>query len=259
MKKITTALCLTLFVFFSSCEKDNEFTKSIFEDEPEEAAAFDRWLKANYLESYNLAFRYRMQDVGSDLEYNLVPASYEKSKQIAILIKYLWFDAYGEVVNPDFLKEYGPRVIHLIGSGAYNPRNGTVKLGTAEGGVKVTLFSCNDMDPNNMKQLNEYCFKTMHHEFAHILHQQRTYPKVYETFSAGHYDPSYWQERSIEQAASLGFVSPYGSSQPREDFVEVIANYIVKTQEDWDSILDMAAHEWTKKLDKDGNPELKPN
>jgi len=240
-------LIFTLSVFcFTACNDEDDFTESIFIDEDEldpsaETYAFDKWLTENYLEPYNLQFRYKMQDVGSDLDYNLVPTSLTKSQSMAILVKYLWFDAYNAVAGEEFLKMNGPRIIHLIGSPAYNPVLHTMVLGTAEGGIKVTLYRCNELEPRNIEEMNEYYFKTMHHEFAHILHQQKTYPKEFETFSAGYYDPSGWQFRTLSQAASLGFVSDYGSSQPREDFVEVIANYIVKSDAQWNYILELAS------------------
>jgi len=105
----------------------------------------------------------------------------------------------------------------------------------------VTLYRCNDIDPTNVSQLNEYYFKTMHHEFAHILHQKKNYPVEFSQLSKGLYDPLGWQNKSASVAASLGFVSPYASSQIREDFVEVIANYLVKSDADWNNILDMAS------------------
>jgi hypothetical protein len=244
-------LLATILLFTVSCEKET-FGDSIFIDEdPKAQSAFDKWLNANYLVPYNLAFLYKMQDVGAPTDYNLVPTRLEKSKEMAILVKYLWFDVYGEVVNEDFLKDYGPRIIHLIGSSAYNT-NGTRLLGTAEGGIKVTLFDCNSLQTDGLLFNNEYYFKTMHHEFAHILHQKKSYPKEYETLSAGHYDPMYWQERSDNmpseseirnhsQYAPLGFVTAYGSSQPREDFVEVIANFITKSDVWWTELLRQAA------------------
>ena len=91
----------------------------------------DKFLRENYLNVYNLDFRYKMQDVGTDMNYNLVPATYANSVDLAVLTKYLWFDVYGKIVYPDFLKLYGPRIIHLIGSPAYNPTSGTMILGLA--------------------------------------------------------------------------------------------------------------------------------
>ena len=185
-----------------------------------------------------------MEDVGADMDYNLVPSSYENSIDLAVLTKYLWFEVYKKIVDPEFLKQYGPRIIHLIGSPAYNPANGTMILGLAEGGLKVTLFRVNAIDVNDFDQLNEFYFKTMHHEFAHIMHQTKTYPKEFNLLSSAHYDPFGWQDRDHRIVASLGCVTPYGSSQAREDFAEVIANYITKTEADWNQILRNAELNW---------------
>lgn len=241
---------LTIYIFaiflFVSCSQDEEFGPSIFdmEDQLVEGSAsyeFDAWLRQAYLVPYNLDFRYRMEDVGSDMDYNLVPTSFEKAQQMAKLVKYLWFDVYGTVVSPEFLKENGPRIIHLIGSPAYNPISGTMLLGTAEGGLKVTLFRCNELDPTDVDLLNEYYFKTMHHEFAHILHQKRNYPVEFGLISQGKYNPLGWQYKTDSEAATLGFVSPYAGSQNREDFVEIIANYLVKSDMQWSDILELAS------------------
>ena len=242
-KLIISILSLLLLL---SCSQEEEFGPSIFdvEDQLVEGSAsyeFDSWLRQAYLIPYNLDFRYRMEDVGSDMDYNLVPTSFEKAQQMAKLVKYLWFDVYGTVVSPEFLKENGPRIIHLIGSPAYNPISGTMLLGTAEGGLKVTLFRCNELDPTDVDLLNEYYFKTMHHEFAHILHQKRNYPVEFGLISQGKYNPLGWQYKTDSEAATLGFVSPYAGSQNREDFVEIIANYLVKSDTQWSDILELAS------------------
>lgn len=235
---------------FTSCSSDDDFTETIFPDQSEEldptlaTYKFDKWLKENYLDVYNLDFRYKMQDVGTDMNYNLVPASLQKAEDLALLAKYLWFDVYKEVVNPDFLKQYGPRIIHLIGSPAYDPTSGTMTVGLAEGGIKVSLFRVNALDVNDADQLNEYYFKTMHHEFAHILHQTKTYPAKFNTISVGKYDGSNWQDRQEGVVLSCGFVTTYASSAYREDFAEIIANYIVKTDEQWDYYYKLAARGW---------------
>ena len=244
ISKILLVFLITVGLY--SCRSEDVFTASIFDTTDtlnvnSATYQFDLWLRNSYLIPYNLDFRYKMQDVGSDMDYNLVPASFVKSQQIAKLVKYLWFDAYGAVAGPEFLKENGPKIIHLIGSPAYNPISGTILLGTAEGGIKVTLYRCNDIDPANVSQMNEFYFKTMHHEFAHILHQKKNYPVEFNQISKGLYNPLGWQDRTDSEAASLGFVSPYAGSQIREDFVEVIANYLVKSDADWNNILLMAS------------------
>ena len=242
--KILVICLFTLSLY--SCSPNDELGTSIFNTTDtlnvnSASYTFDSLLCEDYLKPYNLDFRYRLQDVGSDMDYNLVPVSFVKAQQMAKLVKYLWFDVYGTIVSPEFLKQNGPRIIHLIGSPAYNPISGTILLGTAEGGIKVTLYRCNDLDPTNVDMLNEYYFKTMHHEFAHILHQKRNYPVDFNQLSKGRYNPIGWQNYTASQAASMGFVSPYAGSQIQEDFVEVIANYLVKSDADWNNILLMAS------------------
>jgi len=243
-------LSAMLLISFVACTNSDELGTTIFDttdhglDSTSYSFKFDSFLRDSFLKPYNLSFLYKMEDKGTDMNYNIVPATYENSQKMAVLIKYLWFDVYAKMVNPEFLKSYGPRVIHLIGSPAYNPVNGTMLLGLAEGGMKISLFRVNELDITDIETLNEFYFKTMHHEFAHILHQKKTYPKEFNLISYANYEPFSWQDRDEKIAQSLGFVSPYAGSQTREDFVETIANYIVKTDAQWNTILSNASKDW---------------
>ena len=245
MKKSIFLLACLLCLGLTSCQEE-PITPKLFDtnapayDESLATVAFDRYLDSIYVTPYNVKYLYRMNDIGSNLSYNLVPARYEKAVQLAVLTKYLWFDVYKEVVSPDFLKEYGPRILFIVGSPAYNPEQGTETLGTAEGGIKVTLYKVNQMKPTNIAHLNEFFFHTMHHEFAHILHQTKSYPKEYDAISAGKYSPTGWQNRSLAAANELGFITSYAGMEAREDFVEVISCYITETQANWDAMLKRA-------------------
>lgn len=258
IKKFVGSLLLlaTALVLMPACS-DDKLGDTIFPDIDETldpnsySYKLDKWLRENYLEQYNLDFCYKMKDISANMNYNLVPATYENAVDLAVLTKYLWFDVYKEVVGEDFLKLYGPRVIHLIGSPAYNASSGSMILGLAEGGVKVSLFRVNAMNVNDFNQMNEYYFKTMHHEFSHILHQTKTYPNEFNTLSVGHYDGSNWQDRQESMLNSQGFVTNYASSEFREDFAETIANYIVKTDAQWARILDYASRGWATDTDNE--------
>jgi len=266
MKKIKFYISALLLVAvsamsLSSCSED-KLGDTIFPDVDESldptsyTYKLDKFLKENYLEKYNLTFLYKMPDVSTNMNYNLVPATYENSIDLAVLCKHLWFDVYDKVAGPDFLKTYGPRIILLIGSPAYNPTSGTEIVGLAEGGIKISLFKVNAMRISDFYMMNEYYFKTMHHEFAHILHQTKTYPNEFNTISIGHYDSNNWQDRSEGQVASLGFVTTYASSEFREDFAETIANYIVQTDDQWNRILDLASRGWTSGNEDDVTSEF---
>ena len=247
MKKINQILFIATILFgLASCEKD-KFTDSIFIDPVEDTDSytyeFDQWLYEHYTVPYNVDFRYRLDDNGTDPNYKVVPVSIGMADTIAHLALYLWYDVYDEVASEGFLKENGPRIIQLIGSAMINASQGTEKLGLAEGGIKITLMKVNLMETDNIDQLNEYIFKTMHHEFSHILHQKKTYPKEFEQLSSADYNPDGWQYTSDTEAWQMGFASPYGGSQAREDFVEIIANYIVKSDADLNKMLTVAGQD----------------
>lgn len=236
------ALVAMAAMSFTSCGEKG-FEETIFPDVTDEldpnsyTYQFDKWLKDNYLDVYNLEFQYRLKDTETDMNYNLEPATLANSIDLAVLAKHMWFDVYEEVTgSKEFVKMYGPRIIMLVGSPAINPQSGTIVVGLAEGGIKVTLLNVNTMNVNNIYGLNGDYFHTMHHEFAHILHQTKSIPREFQLLSLGHYDAANWQDRDPRVVNSLGFVTPYGSSEIREDFAETIANFITKTDQEWEQI-----------------------
>lgn len=241
MKKISLYIIMCIVIgLTSSCTKE-KLHDSIFNTTPPQRNEFDTWLLDNYVKEYNIDFKYALDDNESDRSYNLIPADYEKSKKLAKIVKYLWLESYDEIFdktgkNKDFMRKYAPKMIQLIGSSALN-KDGTEVLGTAEGGIKVVLYKVNSIDPTNVPMLNEYYFKTMHHEFGHILQQTKVPPMEFNTITPTGYSSTGWFNRTNEQAWAMGFVSPYASFEPDEDFVEVIANYLTKSDADWQKML----------------------
>lgn len=235
IKYIALAAVVTLGL--TGCEekldKDSIFPYVPVLDSTSYTYEFDKYLYENYQLTYNIAFQYKLADESTDMDYNLVPVTYEKAQIVAHAIKYLWLDVYKSQMGAEFLKEYAPRIINVLGSPAINAAQGTETLGVAEGGVKITLYNMNGIDLGNMAWLNQYIFHVMHHEFSHILHQTKSFPKEYELISAGKYDSQSWQYRSDEEAYHLGFVTPYSMSEAHEDFVEVISSYITDTRQRW--------------------------
>ena len=267
MKKLNIlliALVALTTLNLSSC-KDDDFTASIFDttDYPLDRSAYtfplDTFVKVNFLEPYNMRYLYKLQDIGSDMDYNLTPCSYDQCVNLAVINKYLWYDVYKKIVGDEFLKTYSPRVMHIIGSPAYNPTTGTMKLGTAEGGLKITLYNAENLRPDNLDMLNEYFFKTMHHEFSHILHQNINYPTDFNLISNQFYNVAGWQDTPDSVALGEGFVSQYASSQAREDWVETIANYIVKDSVTWANMLEGATKSWELAMDVDYDHWVKIN
>lgn len=229
-------MALSIGLTFNSCNDERLDSESIFQDDDaSKDNDFDKWIYTNYTIPYNIRLMYQMEDIESDYKYPLAPAQYEQSIRLAHIIKYVWIDAYAEVAGSTFIRQYVPKVLHFIGSSGYNS-SGTEILGTAEGGIKVTLYKVNDftLDAN---VLNEYYFKTMHHEFSHILHQTKDFDTQYKLITEGDYVSGDWYLYSQNQALQKGFITPYSMSEPREDIAEMTAEYIVLTQTQWNARL----------------------
>lgn len=233
-----------------SCKEDAISDESIFKDSTTELSEFDEWILVNYTYPYNIVFKYKMEDIESDHSYQLVPADPDKSIAFAKLIKYLWLDAYAEHQGVDFPRMYAPRVIHLIGSGAYNSNN-TYLLGTAEEGMKITLFRINDFDLLNpsVSEIKDR-MRTLYHEFSHVLHQRKNYSEEFQKISNDDYVLNDWSESTNTEllAYQKGFISRYARKEPNEDFVEIIARYTVYGQANWDAVLNLAGEEGAAKL-----------
>ena len=245
MKQILKAMSLALLLSvgaISSCSKDTPSGATIFPTTPVARNTFERWLLKNYTNPYNIDFQYKLKDGETDLTYNLVPADSAKTAKLAMITKFLWFDAYTEVVGPDFLKESAPRIIVAVGSSAYT-RQRTEVVGSAEGGYKVTLNKINALTDellHDYSAMTEYYFHTMHHEFTHILNQRKPYNPAFDFVTQSGYVSGNWLNVSTRDARRAGFVSPYAMMNGAEDFAEMLSFYVTYTPQAWQAILDEA-------------------
>lgn len=238
-----TLFAALTIVVFTSCNSDELDGTSIFVDPTIEETNFEHWITKNYIEPYNIDFKYRMEDIESDMNYNLAPATVVKSKQMAVLLKHLCLGSYDEVTgSTDFIRSHFPKMVHLIGSAAYR-NNGTMVLGTAEGGLKISLYYINEIRIDNTAHLKTYYFRTLFHEFAHIFHQKKAYSKDFDEITAGGYVTdswnSAWGESNVSEANArkAGFISAYASKDAHEDFVELLAHYVTNTAAEWNQIM----------------------
>lgn len=254
---------------FVSCSDDDDFTATIFDSDPSidyldkslYTFPLDTFCKKEFLEPYNLKYIYKMEDKGSDMNKNLTPATYDKSVDLAVLTKYLWYDIYKDVASDEFLKENSPRVIHVIGSKNYNPSQGTETLGDASSGVKINLYNVNNLDASNITMMNQYFFKTMHHEFAHILDQTHLRPTSFNTISNSNYDAAGWSDSPDSLKSGFGFVSSYASSAVAEDWAECLSVFVTSDSISWNKLLNSASYEWEEvdcKTVNDYNKLIKP-
>jgi substrate import-associated zinc metallohydrolase lipoprotein len=234
-------LCCTLATALTACQDDELSSQSVMTDDGlQYHDPFDDWLYMNYTVPYNIRLKYHMEDIESEYEYTLAPADYDKAVKVAHIFKYTWLEAYDEICGVDFTRRYVPKVMHLVGSAAY-ARNGTIMMGQAEGGMKITLYAVNQLQLNHT--FLDLYFHTIHHEFAHILHQTKDYPPDFEKISEGRYVSGDWYLETDQHALQTGFVSAYAMSEPREDIAELTAEYITHDADYWQKLMSNAGQQ----------------
>lgn len=244
-KAFASGLLLTLGL--SACSEEKLSPRPIPQEQSKNS--FDKWLYDNYVGNYNIDLQYHMQDIERDQTKHLIPARLDQSMRMAKIVRHAWLGAYDEIAGKDFMRRFSPRILSMVGSASWNT-NGTIVLATAEAGLKVVLYRVNELDPSSVEVLNDMFFHTMHHEFAHILHQNIVWPQEYNLISAADYSPSSWHNRRFDEAAKLGFISSYAGSQAREDIAEVTSRYITNTPADWQRLWNAAGEAGRKKIEE---------
>ena len=144
MKKyiLHIAVILAVLAAAPACVKDTLSETSVIRVSETKQNDFDKWLEANFLLPYNIDFKYRFEMNESDMNYFTIPADYEYSIVMAHLVKYLCVETYDEVAGIAFTRRYFPKMFFLTGEWEYR-NNGTIILGTAEGGKKIFLAGVN--------------------------------------------------------------------------------------------------------------------
>ena len=230
------AVILAVLAGASSCVKDEMSPNSVITVTQTKQNDFDRWLEANFLLPYNIDFKYRYEMNESDMNYFTIPADYEYSIVMAHLLKYLCVETYDEVAGISFTRSYFPKMFFLTGEWEYR-NNGTIILGTAEGGKKIFLAGVNLL-PEHMdsaEELNHYYIKTIHHEFTHILNQTIDYPVDFAMVTGADYVADSWSDSPYDKTfLKRGFITAYSQHSDTEDFAEMMSEYITHDQAWWD-------------------------
>lgn len=260
MKQIKTYLLVTtMLLFVVSCSENDNINKdeTVVKIDEVTENKLDKFLYKEYVKPYNIAFNYKLKDIDSNMSYNIVPAYYENSIRMANLFKYLCLDVYSKVVSKEFVQKLFPKKIVLVGSAAYNT-NSTRVLGAAEGGVEITLYAINELNQHlsNKTKLNSLYFHTIHHEFAHILHQTTDFTTDYDNISKSEYVGDDWNRAwhwHYNPSVKRGFVTDYASKDENEDFVEMFSKYITNTSSQWEALLNKGGEEGKQILLKKEN------
>ncbi len=193
-------------------------------EQPQSDDEIDQYIQANFVEQYGIAVRYKYVDRYVDQTKRVTPPSREVVLPMLDFINDFWIDPYIAVPNgSQFFRGHVPAEVVMIGSLIYN-EDGTVTLGTADAGARITLTDVNSIDPAD----REWLFlqlRVIYHEFAHIVHQRYNLPPNFQEISPeGYTSAGSWYTLTDEEALQRGFVSPYATSSFNEDFAEVVSS-----------------------------------
>ena len=233
-----------------SCSEDDLNAESVITIDKKQTNDFDKWLTANFVNPYNLEFKYRYEYKETDANYYTIPAELNQAIEMAHLVKYLCLESYDEVAGIGFTRNYFPKMIFTIGEWEYR-NNGTFILGTAESGKKILLTGVNYLDTykSSPAALNHYYFKTIHHEFTHILNQTKEYSAEFKLITGNSYVADSWSKEPFNVGyLERGFISDYAQHSDTEDFAEMMSLYVTNSKEQWD--------EWMAEAGENGAPLL---
>ncbi|PIB35439.1 hypothetical protein BFP72_08540 [Reichenbachiella sp. 5M10] len=217
--------CFLGVVLLSSCLKEEELNESVKEEDVP-VSALDIYIDEQFTEEYNMAVRYKYVDNYVDPNQNVTPPKLELVRPMLDFVEYYWIEPYLAIENGEiFFRRYVPAELIFLGGLIYN-NDGTVTLGTADAGARITYTNVNGYDLADPEWL-KLQLQVTYHEFAHIVHQEFKLPTGFEKITpTGYSSAGSWFNVTEEEALQRGFVSPYGTSSVNEDFAEIVAFYV---------------------------------
>lgn len=190
----------------------------------------DKWLTDSLNTPYNIQTVYRFERNLSDVSRNISPVDLEKVLPTMQAVRNIFLKPYEKIAGIPFIKKLTPKQFVLYGSPSYND-NGSITLGTADGGRRVVLYRLNSIDLKNGNNVREI-MRTIHHEFTHIINQNVAIPPSFEFTSKADYTTDWTGSgNTADLAKELGFISQYSRSSYSEDFAEMVAHLLVEGQQ----------------------------
>ncbi|MCW3110286.1 MAG: hypothetical protein JWQ09_4792 [Segetibacter sp.] len=202
----------------------------------------DKWVFDTLTVPFNIAAKYKWDQFELDVNKTIVPPKEEKVIPVMSVVKKVWIDTYIAEAGALFFKKYCPKFFVLAGSASWN-LDGSITLGTAEGGRKVVLYLLNDFKTKSMagyvpsdSAIPKQMFHVIEHEFTHILDQNISRPPGFDLVGKGFYT-SDWINTNDYAARMDGFVTAYALSQPTEDFAEMLSIMLIEGKSGFDNIV----------------------
>lgn len=189
----------------------------------------DTWLSSTFTNPYNIEVVYRFNRDLGNTQRDIAPVALDQVTPIMEAVRDVYLQPYEKIAGKTFIRTYTPKQFVLFGSVSYNT-NGSVTLGTADGGRRVVLYDVNNFDAEDGNDVKRD-MRTIHHEFTHILNQTVRIPEDFEQVTKADYVVDWTNSAyTAAEAKALGFISRYSRSSYTEDFAEMASHLLAEGQ-----------------------------
>jgi substrate import-associated zinc metallohydrolase lipoprotein len=222
-------------LFLASCAQEDQPKESQLDFSVPVKTDLDKWIGTNFLDPYNIAVYYEWNQNLVDNNKYLFPPLVTKVQPAMEVVKKIWIDSYTTIGGVNFVKKVAPREFVLVGGVNLNT-NGTVTLGLAEAGQRVSLFQIDNLNKKSRASVTQF-IHTIQHEYVHILNQTRPFDEqAWAKLTPSGYT-STWYNEAIATSRSLGFLTSYARLNIYEDFAETAATILTSSKAEYDAIL----------------------
>lgn len=223
---VPTVLATIFAAVMYGCYPDETLDVPVTPSDAELTTALDIRIDEEFRAEYGMAIRYKFVDRYIQPTQRVTPPKLSVVDPMLDFIQNFWIDPFLEVQNGEaYFRAHVPSEVVFLGGLIFN-EDGTVTLGTADAGAQITFTDVNSIDPND-DAWRSLQLQTVYHEFAHIVHQKHKLPTDFEKIAqTGYTSAGSWFTLSNEEALIRGFVTPYATSSPNEDFAETVAIFL---------------------------------
>lgn len=235
LNKYKKIVILSAVLMLAACSGEEKLKESQLDLSIPTKTELDNWIDTNYLNTYNINVQYKWNQNLVDNNRFLYPPIQSKVQPVLEIVQKIWLDSYKTIAGPDFVKKIAPREIVLVGGRNLNS-TGTITLGIAEGGQRITLFETDDVDKQDRENVKRF-IHTIQHEYIHVLNQYKPYDeKSLSKITPSGYS-SAWYNTTNAAALEQGFITAYAKSNINEDFAEMASIMLINSKDEYEAIL----------------------
>jgi substrate import-associated zinc metallohydrolase lipoprotein len=223
-------------LLLTGCASDDDLSAgSNLDTTPVKLNALDTWIDGNFTDPYNIEVIYRWSESLVDQERYLYPPLADSVQPALNVVRKLWIEPYTAVAGAGFVERIAPRQLVLVGGRNVNP-SGTITLGLAEAGKRITLFEIDLLNKTERAEVDQF-IHTIQHEYVHILNQIKPFDEEsWGTISPEGYTAQWFNETTANSRA-LGFITSYARSNEIEDFAEMASTMLNMSRTEWDALV----------------------